>query len=511
MKEQYAPRVSVQLTEAVPSDTSAERCLNPACASPMEGHRCAHCGTASRAGRWRVERLIAQSAHSRVYVARDEAGQVVALKELHFALVPSAQELDAFEHEAKTLASLQHPATPRFVERFTEGTGVGLRFYLATEFVRGESLAERIARGPVPEPEVRALGRELLVVLGTLQQRSPAIFHRDLKPANVMFREDGSVVLVDFGSSRSVEGSRTHRSTLVGTFGYMPPEQLGGTVDRTTDVFALAATMLHALTGRAPADLLQSDLAVAIPSSVPPKLAAWLQRALAFERSKRFPDARAALEALEGRAPVEKPRTSRGRVAVLAGLLVVLGGVLAFDATREDEPADAFNTPATTGAKGWFAKVKSGCNQLEVGGVMARSPPPSGPDGAGFGAGCLALAGRYPDARHLIETLPAGYDRTVAAWRVFEIAHPVADQGEDSAAGPMMELVLEYWPDNFQALYHAGIAEYASGDIVRARARLEDFLSRYHEKDKFSSTAQLVLDRIASGLPADPSMGLGRH
>ena len=493
--------MSVQHTEAVRSDPAAERCVNPACGNPVEGARCAHCGTAFRAGRWRIERLIAQSAHSRVFLARDEAGQVVALKELHFALVPSAQELDAFEHEATTLASLQHPSTPRFLERFTEGT----------EFVRGESLADRIARGPVPEAQVLALGRALLALLGTLQQRSPAIFHRDLKPANVMFREDGSVVLVDFGSSRSVEGSRTHRSTLVGTFGYMPPEQLGGTVDRTTDVFALAATLLHALTGRPPADLLQSSLTIAIPSSVSPTLAGWLKRALSFERAGRFPDARAALEALEGRAPVEQvKRTSRRPVAVLASLLVVLGGVLAFDATRED-PDMVVSTPAATGAKGWFQRVKSGCNQLEVGGLMARSPPPAGADGAGYGAGCFALAGRYPEARKLIGALATPYDRSVAAWRVFDIAHPVADQGEDSAAGPMMELVLEYWPDNFQALYHAGIAEYASGDTVRAKARLEDFLGRYHEKDNFTATAQLVLDRIAKGLPADPSMGLGRH
>ena len=503
--------MSVQHTQAARTDAPAERCVNPACESPVDGARCTHCGTSVRAGRWRIERLIAQSAHSRVYVARDDAGQVVALKELHFALVPSAQELDAFEHEAATLASLQHPSTPRFVERFTEGTGVGLRFYLTTEFVRGESLADRITRGPLPEAQVLALGRELLVLLGTLQQRSPSIFHRDLKPANVMFREDGSVVLVDFGSSRSVEGSRTHRSTLVGTFGYMPPEQLGGTVDRTTDVYALAATMLHALTGRPPADLLQSSLAIAIPSSVSPPLAAWIQRALAFERTGRFADARAALEALEGRAPVEKrKRRPRWQVALLAGLVVVLGGVLVFDATRED-PEEVLSTPAATGAKGWFQQVKSGCNQLEVRSLMARSPPPPGADGAGYGAGCLALAGRYPEARKLIETLATPYDRSVAAWRVFDIAHPVADQGEDAAAGPMMELVLEYWPDNFQALYHAGIAEYASGDTVRAQARLEDFLKRYHEKNNFTATAQLVLDRIAKGLPADPSMGLGRH
>jgi hypothetical protein len=101
--------------------------------------------------------------------------------------------------------------------------------------------------------------------------------------------------------------------------------------------------------------------------------------------------------------------------------------------------------------------------------------------------------------------------RATAAWRVFEITHPVADQGEDAAAGPMMELVLEFWPENHQALYHAGIAEYAQGETARARGRLEAFLAAYKQPDNFTNTAKLVLDRIEKGQPADPSMGLGRH
>ncbi len=496
----------LQRTQSPVSGTT--RCPATSCGQPVEGARCSHCGVATRAGPWEVERVIAQSGHSRVYLARNAQGQVVALKELHFALVPSATEIDAFEREAETLASLQHPSIPRFVERFTEGTGVGLRLYLATEFVRGESLADRLARGPLPEAEVIALGKSLLQLLVTLQQRSPAIFHRDLKPANVMFREDGSIVLVDFGSARVVDGSRTHRSTLVGTFGYMPPEQLGGTVDRTSDVFALGATLLHAVTGRPPSDLLSPDFSLSIPTSVSPRLRAWLQQALAFERTERFEGARDALEALEGRAaqvtPKKKQR-SRTLWAVGAGLWAVLMGLIVFNAT---DPAEA-SSVAPQG--NWFTRVKSGCNQLEVGGVMARTPPPAGADGAGYGAGCYALAGRYADARRLIETLPAGNQRATAAWRVFEIAHPVADQGEDAAAGPMMELVLEYWPENYQALYHAGIAEYAAGDSARAKQRLEEFLRVYQQKDFFTDQARLALDRIEKGLPADPALGLGRH
>lgn len=492
------------------ADAAHARCVNTACAQPVDGTRCTHCGCAAKAGRWRAERVISQSAHSRVYQARDEAGRVVALKELHFALVPGAKELDAFEHEAATLASLQDPRIPRFVERFTEGSGVGLRLYLATEFVRGESLADRIARGPMAPEAVIALGKTLLGLLCTLQQRSPALFHRDVKPANVMFREDGSVVLVDFGSSRSAEGSRTHRSTLVGTFGYMPPEQLGGTVDRTTDVFALAATLLHAVTARPPAELLGPDFTPAIPSSVPPLLSGWLRRALSFDPKRRFPSAVAALGALAGTAPLELEPPKRKTPLWKLSLLGVLTGVaVALWIVRAPlEAPDAEQPPST---KSWFAAVKSHCNQLEVNGAMARTPPPLTPEGRGDGAGCYALAGRFADARRLIESMPDRQSRTIAAWRVFEIAHPVADQGDDSAAGPMMELVLEYWPDNYQALYHAGISEYAAGDPARAKGRLQAFLKLYSQPDHFTQTAKLVLDRIEQGLPAEPGAGLGRH
>jgi hypothetical protein len=509
------------LQQAPRTDVSTHAC--PGCEHPREvGPRCTHCGVAFTAGRWQVERVLAQSAHSRVYLARDQAGQVVALKELHFALVPGAQEVEAFEREAKTLAALNHPATPRFVESFVEGTGVGLRLYLATEFVRGESLERRLARGPLPEAEVLSLGTALLGVLVDLQQRSPAIFHRDVKPANVMFREDGRVVLVDFGSARGVEGSRTHRSTLVGTFGYMPPEQLGGTVDRSSDVYALGATLLHAVTGRPPSELLGTHFTPAIPSSVSPRLRAWLVQALAFERTRRFVSAQAALDALEGRTvavehiTADAPRAPRVQVmlaaAVFALALLFAGGWL-LQTAEVDSPVTAPPRPGVVDAspQGWFNRVKSGCNNLEVVGVMARTPPPPGADGAGYGAGCLAIAGRTADARRLIAALPSPRERAQAAWRVFDIAHPVADQGDDSSAGPMMELVLEFWPENYQALYHAGISEYGQGDTEKARARLEEFLQRYHENDNFTAQARTVLERIKKGLPADPSMGLGRH
>ncbi len=507
---------------------TVEHC--PSCQQARVGTRCAHCGLAFQAGRWFVDRVLAQSSHSRVYLAHDEHGAKVALKELHFALVPTATEIEAFEREAKTLAMLVHPSTPRFVERFQEGTGLGLRLYVATEFVAGRSLADRIGEGPVPEAEVLAMAKTVLELLCALQRRSPAVFHRDIKPANIMFREDGSVVLVDFGSARSVEGSRTHRSTLVGTFGYMPPEQLGGTVDRTSDVFALGATVLHALTCRPPSELLASNFNLTIPTSVSPRVRAWLHQALAMERGRRFASAQAALDALTNRTvPVERidayQTGTRWRPLMLLGALAGAGVVAtAFFRSAPEarvtppvvvvsppRPVPPVVSPPALTPADWFSASRSRCNNLEVGPLMARSGPPAGADGAGFGAGCYALAGRIEDAQKVIQALPTAAERTRAAERVFEIAHPVADQGEDAAAGPMMEIVLQFSPDNVQALFHAGMAEYAQGSTLQAKQRLEQFMKLYRVEDGFTGQARGVLGRIERGERADPAEPLGRH
>jgi tetratricopeptide (TPR) repeat protein len=148
------------------------------------------------------------------------------------------------------------------------------------------------------------------------------------------------------------------------------------------------------------------------------------------------------------------------------------------------------------GAAGeWFQLVKPFCNAVEVGTRVRQTPPPAGRDGAGYGAACYALAGSIDRARELIVALPEG-DRGYASSIVFSIGHPVADAGDDRSAGPIMELVLEFWPDNYMALYHAGISEYALGQTEQAKASLHRFLELYHEDDGWRSNAVQVLARL---------------
>jgi hypothetical protein len=146
----------------------------------------------------------------------------------------------------------------------------------------------------------------------------------------------------------------------------------------------------------------------------------------------------------------------------------------------------------------WFSRMRQYCNPVEVVTRMRMDPVPATQEGAMQGAACYALAGRIDDARALIQGLPED-QRYHAAGYVFEAGHPAADAGDDIAAGPLMELVVEFWPNHYMALYHAGAARYEVGDQARAKGYLERFLVEYSVEDGWRSSAKGMLEAIESG------------
>src|SRR5262249_23573497 len=150
---------------------------------------------------------------------------------------------------AKFLRALEHPAIPRFRASFEEGRGVHTRYYLAQDLVDGRAL-DQLDDHWYSEAEIIDIAKQVLEVLVYLQSLSPMVIHRDIKPANLIKRADGTIAVVDFGAAH-MHGT-TMGSTTIGTFGYMPIEQLAGIVDATTDGFALGATLLYLLTRQEP-------------------------------------------------------------------------------------------------------------------------------------------------------------------------------------------------------------------------------------------------------------------
>jgi len=179
----------------------------------------------------------------------------------------------------------------------------------------------------------------------------------------------------------------------------------------------------------------------------------------------------------------------------LCGLVVATHGEPGLPAPTRSQPVVA---AAFGGAAGeWFAQVKPFCNAVEVEVRQQQLPPPGGVDGAGYSAACYALAGKIERARTVIDALAAG-DRAQAASIVFNIGHPVADAGDDQSAGPIMRLVVSYQPDNYMALYHAGMSEYILGQMDFARTHLRKFLDLYHQPDGYRNNAVEVLQRLGA-------------
>jgi tetratricopeptide repeat protein len=176
----------------------------------------------------------------------------------------------------------------------------------------------------------------------------------------------------------------------------------------------------------------------------------------------------------------------------ICGVVVVRHHVPRPAATTPEHPTA--RVPRGT-AQEWFSGIKPYCNAVEVELAIRGRPAPATLDGQGYSAACYALGGKIDLARATLDRLPAP-ERAQAAAIVFGVAHPVADAGDDRSAGPIMELVLDYIPSHYMALYHAGMSEYALGQPALARTHLESFLSFYHANDGWTQNARDVLARL---------------
>lgn len=191
-----------------------------------------------------------------VYRARDlhfpNVVKLVAVKEMViFAPDPTVRQtiVQNFEREANLLATLNHPAIPRIYDYFTEES----RSYLVLEYIHGKDMEAVISEnnGFLTEEQVLTWAIELCDVLSFLHTHKPdPIIFRDMKPSNVMIDHNGDVKLVDFGIAKTFQTGQ--KGTMIGTEGYSPPEQYRGEATPLADLYALGATLHHALTRRDP-------------------------------------------------------------------------------------------------------------------------------------------------------------------------------------------------------------------------------------------------------------------
>jgi serine/threonine protein kinase len=214
-------------------------------------------------GRYRIIRQLGQGGMGAVYEAVDQRlDTTVALKETLFSDERLRRQ---FEREARLLARLHHPALPRVSDHFSEGDGQ----FLIMQYIPGDDLSEMMARrqGPFPASQVLSWADQLLDALDYLHTQEPQIIHRDIKPQNLKITARGQIILLDFGLAKGQGGDISRVTTAASIFGYTPNyaplEQIQGLgTDLRSDLYSLAATMYHLLTGVKPPDALSRAAAL---------------------------------------------------------------------------------------------------------------------------------------------------------------------------------------------------------------------------------------------------------
>ena len=358
----------------------------------------------TRIGPYEVASSLGAGGMGEVYRARDtRLKREVALKILPESFSTDPDRLARFQREAEVLASLNHTNIAQIYgfEKSDETRA------LVMELVEGETLADRIARGPIPIDEALPIARQIAEGLEAAHEQG--IIHRDLKPANIKVRPDGAVKVLDFGLAKlndpnasnvpnnpNVTNSPTLTSPalmtgvgmLLGTAAYMSPEQAKGrTADKRSDVWAFGAVLFEMLTGRRAFaggevyDVLASVLArepdwSLLPAGLSPTLATYIKRCLQKDPKQRMGDVQSIRLALEGAFETVAPRpdtaarmppsTGWRRAAALTGgaiVVAVIGGAVAWVATRPTAPAPLRISRLSLAPSGTSALTINGTNR----------------------------------------------------------------------------------------------------------------------------------------------------
>jgi len=285
------------------------RCFDPDASSP-----CGNCGADPLlVGEFTLVERLGGGARP---VWRAEAGSLTwAIKQVPMVGGLPPKERELLEREAEVLGQLDHPAIPKLHRHFLDGPRGHQSWYLVQDFVDGVTLEAELEGRRYDASEVVEVLAELLEVVVYLHTLSPPVLHRDIKPSNVMRRADGQLALIDFGSVRDQHTDEARLGTVVGTFGYMAPEQLVGDASFASDLYGVAALGVRLLTRRRPEQLLDHHnvLRWSPHAKAPPWLVELLDRALDPDPEGRPASAETFLQALRSGAsgPTAAPEGER--------------------------------------------------------------------------------------------------------------------------------------------------------------------------------------------------------
>lgn len=290
-------------------------CLNPHCENPKNDTKTKKCRSCQSNlilhRRYVAIKKIGRGGFGTTYLAVDMAqkNRYCVVKQLELATAnPESHRtaLDLFAREAKTLEKLDHPQIPKLLDYFEEND----QFYLIQDFVLGKDLEKEIKKGSIyQESSAKQFLRHLLPVLQYIH--SQKVIHRDIKPGNILReKETNKLFLIDFGAVKEQANtqlmSQNPQSAFtkisVGTMGFAPPEQLAMRPVYSSDIYALGATCIFLLTGKAPKDLCDNstgELAWEKHTTVSASFAKVLNKMLELDVRKRYISADEVIKALE--------------------------------------------------------------------------------------------------------------------------------------------------------------------------------------------------------------------
>ncbi len=277
--------------------------------------------------RYQIQSQLGKQTGRRTFLAQDlKTGTTVVVKLLIFSPDFEWTNLKLFEREAETLKHLDCRSIPEYIDYFEVRTDTYQGFALVQSYIEAKSLKEQIENGrKFSESELQELAKSILGILIYLHGLNPPVIHRDLKPSNILLKDRsghsiGNVYLIDFGSVQTVSQQGQSTLTIVGTYGYMPPEQFGGRTVAASDLYSLGATLIYLATGIHPADLPQKDGKIQLNNlaNLSPAFVHWLGQLIEPSLEKRFVSAQAANQALNTlhemqltASNLEKPAGSR--------------------------------------------------------------------------------------------------------------------------------------------------------------------------------------------------------
>ncbi len=371
-------------------------------------------------GSYRLLRQLGAGGMGRVYLARSPGGRTVAVKVVRPDLAADADFRRRFQHEVE----IARAVSGRYTAPVVDAAPDAALPWLATAYVLGPDLTDVVeAHGALPEHTVRALGAGLAAALQEIH--AAGLIHRDLKPSNVLLAADGPRV-IDFGIARAVDGNRmTQTGVVVGSPGYMPPEQaLGQDVGTAGDVFSLGAVLTFAATGRnAFGDGAASHAAMLYQvvhgepdvTGIPQSLLGLIRACLQKDPAQR--PAPAEIVAALAPGGVEGLLTNWLPSAVASTIATHAAGILDLEApeTPEAQPASGFGRPPTMLDGTSTATGTPGTGTPVPGYGYGYGTPPSGtapsgtaPSGtAPSGAAPYATGGPLPGTVQVGATAPA--------------------------------------------------------------------------------------------------------